>query len=228
VAAGAGADASFLAAADGAGAAAALAARGEYAEATRGYLEARDGFERAVRAARLRPAATSAPADRARDSGATAVPAPADARAATRTPAEGASPSHGFSTEGTVVSPAPAAGPTGFEPGDARRPVEFAGRLLFQVVPTAVHGGDPFVVRLRLVNEGRRAVRVRSLEAFVLAAGRRTTVDVKVVQREVAPGREAIVAEYSGEWHETGPWMLEALVVTDRDEKIASRLRSNP
>ena len=225
-AAGASAEAAFMAAADGAGAAAALAARGEFADATRGYLEARDGFERAARAARLRAAATSAPAERG--PGVRPVPAPADAPAAARAPAESVSPTHAFTAEGTVVSAAPADGPSGFEGGDARRPVEFAGRLLFQVVPTAVHAGDPFVVRLRLVNEGRRPVRVRSLEAVVLAEGRRTTVGAKIVQREVEPQREAIVAEYSGEWHDTGPWMLEALIVTDRGERIASRLRSNP
>jgi tetratricopeptide (TPR) repeat protein/predicted Ser/Thr protein kinase len=227
-AAGARTDPAFAAAADRAVAAAARAARGEFADATRAYLDARDGFERAGRAARLRAAAAPAPAERPRDSGAPPVSAPPDASVSTRAPAESDSPTHAFSTERTVVSPASAAGPAGFEGGEARRPVEFAGRLLFQVVPTAVHAGDPFVVRLRLVNEGRRPVRVRSLEAVVLAAGRRTTVDAKIVQREVEAQREAIVAEYSGEWHETGPWMLEALVVTDRGEKIASRLRSNP
>ena len=61
-AAGAGSDASFLAAADRAGAAAALVARGEFADATRSYLEARDGFERAARAAGMR--AVPAPVER--------------------------------------------------------------------------------------------------------------------------------------------------------------------
>ena len=223
-AAGAGSDASFLAAADRAGAAAALVARGEFADATRSYLEARDGFERAARAAGMRAVRATVE----RGPGVRALTTPADAPATTRATAESASPTHVFSTEGTVVSAAPTDGPSGFESGDSRRPVEFVGRLLFQVVPTTVHAGDPFVVRLRLVNEGRRSVRVRSLEAVMLAEGHRTPVNAKIVQREVEAQREAIVAEYSGEWRERGPWTLEALVVTDRGERIASRLRSNP
>jgi hypothetical protein len=127
-----------------------------------------------------------------------------------------------------VVAPAATSGPSGFDSTDVRRPVEFIGRLLFQVVPPSVRAGDPFVVRLRLVNEGRRSVRVRSLETAVLFDGRRTPVESKIVQREVEPQREGIVAEYSGEWREAGPWALEAVLVTDRGERIASRLRSNP
>ena len=66
-------------------------------------------------------------------------------------------------------------------------------------------------------------------ETAVLVNGRRTLVPAKIVQREVAAQREGIVAEYSGEWHDGGPWALEAVVVTDRGEKIASRLRvDNP
>jgi hypothetical protein len=49
-----------------------------------------------------------------------------------------------------------------------------------------------------------------------------------VVQRDVEPQREAIVAEYSGVWREMGSWTLEAVLVTERGETISSRLRSAP
>jgi tetratricopeptide (TPR) repeat protein len=246
-AAGAGAtsDEAFTAATDRGLAAARLAAQGEFADATRAYLEARDGFARAFRAARSsRPpvakpvpavaaegpreaqARTEPTADPTRATRAMATPEP---HAATRAPAESAPATRGFSVERTVVSASPANGPSGFDSNDltARRPAEFAGRLLFQVVPPLPHAGDPFVVRLRLVNEGRRAVRVRQLETAVLADGRRTPVSSKILLSDVEPQREGIVAEYSGVWHEVASWAFEAVVITDRGEKVASRLRSN-
>jgi hypothetical protein len=91
-----------------------------------------------------------------------------------------------------------------------------------------VHPGDPFVVRLRLVNESRRSVRVRSLEVLVVAEGHRTRVDAKTLERSVEGQQEQIVAEYSGVWREAGPWALEAVLTTDRGETVTNRLRSNP
>ena len=232
-AAGATQQADYQAAADRAGAADALLRRNEFAQATRAYLEARDGFDRAARAvARPTPAPpaaapTTAPAptpapERPRESAEPPRPAP------THTPA--AETAREFTTETTAVAAAPGSTPSGFEAGDvaAKRAPEFSGKLLFQVVPPAVRAGDPFVVRLRLVNEGRRAVRLRALEVVVVVDGRRARVDAKLLAKSVEEQREAIVAEYSGRWREVGPWALEAVLTTDRGEKVANRLRSNP
>jgi serine/threonine-protein kinase len=219
---GAAQQAEYHAAAERAGAADALLARNEFAQATRAYLEARDGFQRAARAV-ARPAATATAAPER-----LAEPAEAAARPPSRGPAP--DPGRSFTTDVTAVSAAAGSTPTGFEAGDvaSKKAPDFVGKLLFQVVPPAVHLGDPFVVRLRLVNEGRRSVRVRSLELLVVAEGRRARVDAKVLDDRVEGQREAIVAEYSGVWREARPWALEAVLTTDRGETVRNRLRANP
>jgi serine/threonine-protein kinase len=207
----------FAAAAETARRARMLVAKGQFAEATRAYIDARDGFDRARRAASDGRAATPGPASPPADE--LAPPTPAVAVAA---------PARRFEADGTLVATPSSGQPAGFEDVSARKPPEFSGRLQFEVQPRDVGVGDPFVVRVVLVNDGRRAVRVRTLEAAVLADGARTLVPAKVLLRQVDPQRSGLVAEYSGVWRDAGPWSFEAVLTTDRGEKVSSRLRSQP
>jgi tetratricopeptide (TPR) repeat protein len=235
-AAGATQRADFQAAADRARAADAALLKGEFAQATRAYLEARDGFQRAARdASGPAPAALSTPAAPAVTAAAGPSTPPERAREteeAARPAAHAPAPevARSFAPDSTTVSAAPGRTPSGFETGDvaALKAPEFAGRLVFQIVPPTVHPGEPFVVRVRLVNEGRRSVRVRSLELAVVADGRRSRAGGKVIAASVEAQREAIVAEYSGVWRDLGSWALEAVLTTDRGETVTNRLRSSP
>jgi hypothetical protein len=76
-----------------------------------------------------------------------------------------------------------------------------------------------------VVNEGRRALRVRSIALASLVDGRRVPADAKLLQSEAGPQRSTLVAEYSGVWHEGGSWALEAVVTSDKGETIAGRVR---
>jgi hypothetical protein len=97
----------------------------------------------------------------------------------------------------------------------------------FEVLPPAVRAGEPFVVRIHLRNEGRRAVKVRGLALAAVVDGRRDPLPVKPLQREVPAQSRALVAEYSGVWSEARSWTLEAVVTADRNETVTSRLRAN-
>jgi serine/threonine-protein kinase len=220
-----------------------LLGKGEFADATRMLLEARDAFDRARRAALERGEPTSAaraataipaPATPAPPAAApSARPTPAGVVAAGTTPpapaaADPPSP-RGFDADETSVATPAAGGVEGFESSDvsSRRPPQFAGRLEFEVLPPTVRPGEPFVVRLHLRNEGRRPVKVRGVSLAAVVDGRRVPAAVKPLQREVGPQSRALVAEYSGVWSEAGSWALEAVVTADRDERISSRLRAN-
>ncbi len=216
-----------------------LLGKGEFADATRMLLEARDAFDRARRAAAER----REPSPQAESAAATPAAPPAPAPAVASTPAEGVGasapprapapaaqvPPRGFDTDTTSVATPAAGGVEGFESSDvsSRRPPQFTGRLEFEVLPPAVRPGEPFVVRIHLRNEGRRPVKIRGLSLATAVDGRREPALVKALQREVAPQSRALVAEYSGVWSEAGSWVLEAVVIADRDEKISSRLRAN-
>jgi len=45
--------------------------------------------------------------------------------------------------------------------------------------------------------------------------------------KEVKAQSRGLVAEYSGVWNASGPWMLEAVVTADKNETLTSRLRAN-
>jgi hypothetical protein len=95
------------------------------------------------------------------------------------------------------------------------------------VLPPAVRPGEPFVVRIHLRNDGRRAVKVRAVSLAAVVDGRRDPAPVKPLQREVPPQSRALVAEYSGVWGGALSWALEAVVTADRNETVSSRLRAN-
>ncbi len=236
----------FTAATDKARGADALAQRGEYADATRTFLEARDGFDRARRAAHppsAQPAAgpsrqaeaspaTRTPSPYASASTASAAPSslplssgtPAPAAPATALPAGRA-----FEADATsIATPATGGGPLGFDSDgvSARRTPEFSGRLRFEVVPATVRPGDAFVVRIHLSNEGRRTVRVRSIAVATLIDGLRRTAPVRAVERELPAQRSAVVGEFSGVWSEVETWALDTVVTSDRNETISARLRA--
>jgi hypothetical protein len=169
--------------------------------------------------ASLGPAPTPAP----RPVAEAANPPPAPPPTATTPPA------HSFTAEVTSVATPSAGGLEGFETADvsARRSPQFVGRMEFEVLPPAVRAGEPFVVRIHLRNDGRRAVKVRGVKVEAVIDGRRRPASVKPLQREVPAQSRALVAEYSGVWTEAGSWALEAVVTADRDETVTSRLRAN-
>jgi hypothetical protein len=224
-------------AAEGARVAEGLLARGEFAEATRTFLEARDAFDRARRAALQRQGPAAAPAANQAAPAATAAVTPAPPAVATAAPSTTPMPSdqaapvptRGFTAEATSVATASAGGIEGFDSSDvsARRPPQFTGRMEFEVLPPAVRRGEPFVVRIHLRNDGRRPVKVRGVALAAVVDGRRADAPVKPLQREVPAQARALVAEYSGVWGEAATWALEAVVTSDRDETVSSRLRAN-
>ncbi len=244
-AAGAGGRPEFTAAAEKARAGGELAQRGEYADATRTFLEARDGFDRVRRAASAQASpppgpgqarrAEAGPAPRTPSPHASAAtsPAPASLPAAAGAPAPAPAgpalvPARAFEADATSIATPAAGGPTGFDSDglNARRTPDFSGRIRFEVVPATVRPGDAFVVKIHLSNEGRHTLRVRSIAVATMTDGQRTPAAVRGLERELAAQRSGVVGEYSGVWRDVGSWALDAVVTSDRNETISARLRA--
>jgi hypothetical protein len=208
--------------------------RGEFAEATRLFLETRDALDRSRRAAASAAAAPrqaaagsqagspSTPAARPTTTpGATAAVAP-DAAAPTPGPARG------FSADATSVSGSASGGPAGFDGVQiAGRAVQFNGGVEFEVLPSAVRPGDPFVIRIHIRNDGRRSVKIRELSLSTVVDGRRASAPARPLLREVPPATRGLVAEYSAVWTAPREWQLEAVVTADKNETVTSRLKAN-
>ena len=98
--------------------------------------------------------------------------------------------------------------------------------MVFEVRPSEIRPGEPFVVHVHLVNEGRRAVKIRDVEIATVEDGQRTQVPTELLQGEVRSRDRALVAEYTGVWSPVDSWSMEAVAVVDEDERVRSRLRS--
>ena len=227
----------------------ALAESQEYADATRTFLEARDAFDRARRAAEMRRQAAAQPPPTPVSPQPTATPARAATQAA---PSARATPRTTPRRAAVAPNPDPTAVPTpnaparrfragrtrittrsagelaGFESADVttQRPPRFEGRMVFEVRPSEVRPGEPFVVDLHLVNQGRRAVKIRNIEIVTVEDGRRTQVPTQLLEEEVRSRDRALVAEYAGVWSPVESWSLEAVATVDDDERVQSRLRT--
>jgi len=129
--------------------------------------------------------------------------------------------------ETTITTPS-AGALVGFESADVKmqRPPRFVGKLEFEVLPSEVRPEEPFVVRLYVVNEGRKAVRIRGLELVTIEDGHRTAAPARLLQKKVDPRVRALVAEYTSVWSPVETWSLEAVAAVDGDELVRIRLRS--
>ena len=188
-----------------------LIGRSEFAEATRTFLETRDALDRATRLTAARRATRPAlPPATAAPGGSAATPPP----------------SRNFFADPTSVSVSGQSSPAGFD-GVAGQAAQFSGRMEFEVLPPAVRPGEPFVVRIHLRNEGRRSVKIRGLALVAVVDGQRVPAAAVPLLKEVKAQSRGLVAEYSGVWNASGPWMLEAVVTADKNETLTSRLRAN-
>jgi tetratricopeptide (TPR) repeat protein len=199
--------------------------QGDYAEATRGFLEARDAYDRARRAAKApTPAASAAVRAQPSTSPASAAPEPAPET----TPAGSSRPVHDFVTGKTQIAGVRSGGDVqGFDSADVktRRTPDFVGHLEFEVGPAPVKTGEPLSLRVFVVNEGKKAVRVRSVVLTVTQNGKRSSLPANLLGREVAPLQRVAVAEARTVWAEgVSNWSLDAVVTSDRDETGICRL----
>lgn len=209
--------------------------RSEFADATQRYLESRDGFDRARRSAQASgksqaPTPLSAPSAMADDRllspspGGTPAPGPSpeSATGATR------EPSRRFVTGKSLVASARSGGGlAGFDSADVKtkKIPDLSGRLEFEVEPQAPVSGDSVSVRVYLVNEGRKAVRVRTVALSTTVDGGRTALAGTPHERDVPPQGRALVSEARTTWPAAAAsWSLEAVLSSDRDETCTARI----
>ncbi|HEY7516566.1 MAG TPA: hypothetical protein VIC87_18895, partial [Vicinamibacteria bacterium] len=214
-----------------------LFASGEFASATRAFLESRDGFDRARRAARAPVTTASAPPTAAPGAAAAAVPASAPPLTPSGGPAKApetaaaATSTRRFVGGNTVVATRRARGALqGFDTADVKQQKmpDFVGRIEFDADPLSPAPGQDYSVKVHLVNDGKKALRLKAVSLVTTVNGTKTPANLTPLVREVAPTQRAMVAEIRGVWgSDVSSWSLEAVVTSDRDETGTSRLSWN-
>ena len=210
--------------------------RGSFADAARGFLEARDQYERARRAAQAVPApATSAPAAVVRDSAPVRETTPPVVTAAPATPSEpevaaaASEPRRSFQLGSVrIQSRSAGKGLAGFEDSDVsvQKAAELQGRIDIDVSPAAVRAGDSYNLKATFTNVGRKPLKIKEATLTFRVNGDTRVQKVESPSREAAPNETVPIADSGGVW-EAGiqTWQVEVAVTSDKGETCRRELR---
>ena len=116
----------------------------------------------------------------------------------------------------------------GFDTGDAdvRKAPDFLGRIDFEMSPASgVEPGDTWTLRVYVVNEGKKPIRVQGVTVTTAVNGSAGGGPVPPRTREIAPQQRSLVAEATGAWREgTTAWTTEVTVAGGKGESLRSTL----
>ena len=221
-------------------------ARGEFAVATQGFLDARDTFDRARRAAEAqsRETARAAQAQQSPEPeragparGRGTLPAAPSSAPPTLAgaPVEEAPPSKSVSLlvprrpfvpgETVMRSASGKKGPAGFDTEDVSVNPDFRCQIGFDASPPAVRPGEDYTIKVFLLNKGEKPLRLRDLTLTTTSNGARSTRPATPPTREVAAGGAAALAEVSAALEEgTSSWSLEAQVTSPKGDVCLNRI----
>ncbi len=108
-----------------------------------------------------------------------------------------------------VAPPGQGDGPKGFEAGGvqvkaATRAARFPGELIIELNPTNAQPGNPYVLRIRVANQGNRPVHVKSLEIVSTYSGKSTGKGQQIATkvRRIDPRATGLLHEVDGTWTE--------------------------
>ena len=113
---------------------------------------------------------------------------------------------------------------TGFDTGDAdlRRAPDFDGAIEFEVTPpSGIEPGEPWTLRVFVVNGGQKPLRVQGVTAATKVNGGGSGGPVAPQTSQIAPQQRALVAETSGTWAEgTTSWSTEVTVTANKGDTL--------
>lgn len=182
------------------------------------------------------PGPRSAGAARGRKAGARGIPAvppPAPAPRETDT-APGPFPpqnpaGHGFAAGLTRIGgtrPSEAS-LKGFEPAavTVKRAPRSEGSIEFEVTPSQLSAGQPYVVKIYLRNHGEKPIQVKSLTIASELNGHSSRSSLSPRSTQVAPSLVGLLAELPGVWKgDVSSWSLEADVLTSAGDTYSNRV----
>jgi hypothetical protein len=106
------------------------------------------------------------------------------------------------------------AAPRGFDLGGASVQ-DFQGDFEFEVAPNPPPAGGAFTLRIFLRNKGQRPAKVETLTGAVSGGA---AAPLRIMEDDVRPGQRVQIAEYRGTWPERGPWSIELVALSNKQE----------
>ncbi len=129
----------------------------------------------------------------------------------------------------TVVKTEKASGSlSGFDTGDValQKAPDFLGRIDFEISPAAgIKPGDGYSLKIILVNEGKKAIRIQGLSVNTVVNGTAASVPTTAKVREVQPQQRAELGEVTGSWKDgTTSWATEVLVTANKGDSLKNTI----
>jgi len=104
-------------------------------------------------------------------------------------------------------------GPAGFDTEDVTVNPDFLCRIRFDATPGAVRAGEGYRLKVFLLNEGEKAIKIRDLTLGTTSNGARSAKPAALQTRDVPPRQAALLTDVSGVIEEgVTSWSLEASV----------------
>ena len=109
----------------------------------------------------------------------------------------------------------------GFDPAgvDVKRAPDVAGRIDFEVSPGRVKPGDPYAVKVFVINDGGRPIRVKEMFVATTVNGALSAGTVSPRLRDIAPKKREVIGVFSDVWRETtSSWAMDLTVTSERGD----------
>ena len=114
---------------------------------------------------------------------------------------------------------------SGFEGAAVQKAPDFLGRIEFDMSPSSgLKPGDSWTLKIFVVNEGKKAIRITDLAATTVVDGERSGGAAGARVRDIAPQARVQVGEMAGAWKDgTQTWLAEVLL-TAKDDSLKNTL----
>ena len=115
-------------------------------------------------------------------------------------------------------------GLAGFDSGDTdlRKAPDFQGRIEFEMSPPGgIAAGDAWTLRIFVINEGKKDIKIRGVDAVTQVNGAGGGGAVAPRTKEVPTQRRLLVGELSGTWVEgTNAWSTQVTVTANKGDSL--------
>ena len=102
---------------------------------------------------------------------------------------------------------------------------DFQGRVEYAMSPASVQPGDPWELKIYVVNEGKKAIKIAALDVATLVNGAPSGTGGAPKNREIAPQQRVIVDQLSGTWPAgVNSWRTEVKITAGKNDSLQSQL----
>jgi hypothetical protein len=118
-------------------------------------------------------------------------------------------------------------GLAGFESSgvNVQKAPDFLGRVEYAMTPTSVQPGDPWELKIYVVNEGKKAIKISALSVATVVNGSPAGAGGPSKAREVAPQQRVMVDQLSGTWPpNVTSWRTDVKITAGKNETLQSQL----